>query len=272
MDVGDNGYSSIFEFKGGSTAPSYHEIYRCDVLGARIGGLAIQVIQGNSADRLWFSQGNDTVYLPLPGNTGSEYNDTTYRFTNEGALTTGWIAGPEGEQMLYASVKLTMENVGANQYIEWDYKLDSDSNPWIPVSTNFNRGPVQEILLNVIGKRMQIRFRLQSASNTATPNIRRMTVSATTRPVTHYSYSMNFVYRDNGVDLNNQVENYTRVETLLNQLDAWMLANTPLTMHSIWSPIDNKIVYLDPVVMNPAANLPDQQQEQMTATLVAIEP
>jgi hypothetical protein len=99
-----------------------------------------------------------------------------------------------------------------------------------------------------------------------------MTARITTMPETRFAYSMQIVYMDNGVDLLNNKENYTRAETLINQLDAWKQSLALLTMHSVWSPFDNKIVYVEPSVLNPQQNLPDQQQEKLSATLTLVEP
>lgn len=266
-DAGPNGYSSIFEYKGNG----YHEIYRCDAKGKSIGDLFVQVIPGESADRLWFSEGPDTVSLPLPGNTGNEATDSTYLFTHEGVLETGWFSNDELEQLV-SGVKLTLDSMDADTKIEWDYKVDADTGSWVPISTNFTTQPAQKISLNIATTRLKLRFRFQSAKNAKTPHLRRMTVRITVRPETRYTYSMNFMFSDNAVDLLGQADAYTRAETLITQLDAWADANTPLTMKCAWSPMDNKTVYLDPVVLSPLLNMPENQQEKQSGTLIAIEP
>jgi hypothetical protein len=83
---------------------------------------------------------------------------------------------------------------------------------------------------------------------------------------------MTFVYQDNGQDLLNRAENYSRAETLITQLDTWAASKTPLTMHSISETYDNKTVILDPTPIGPVANVTAEQQEKQSGTLTASEP
>lgn len=264
-DGGNLGYSSIMTSKGGG----HHEDYRCDAAGKRIRSIFLQVIPGDMADRLWISEGEDVLWLPMPGNTVNELTDITYRFTHEGVLELARIG--DDKQRIFSSVKLGLENVSASRCIEWDYKLD-EATTWTPIATPFTSGPVQKISLNKTGKLLYLRFRPQTNDNTETPRITSINVATTEQPDVHYTYSLNFVYQDNGRDLLSNVENYTRAETLIAQLDAWMTAKTPLTMHSISETYDNKIVTLDPFAVNPLANESGEQQEKQTATLIASEP
>jgi hypothetical protein len=264
-DAGTGGYSSIMTRKGGG----HHEDYRCDTPGKRIRNIFIQTIPGDMADRLWFDEGEDIAYLPLPGNTVNELTDATYRFTHEGVLETAWIG--DDQQRIFSAVKLGLENASAARCIEWDYKLD-EATAWTPVATPFTSGPVQSISLNVTGKRLKLRFRMQSNDNYETPRITSLNLSTTERPETRFSYSMVFVYQDNGRDLLGNVENYTRAETIITQLDTWMRNQTPLTMHSISETFDNKTVYVEPVVLGPVSNETGEQQEKLSATLIAVEP
>ncbi len=264
-DAGTGGYSSILSRKGGG----WHEDYRCDTPGKRIRAIFLQVIPGDMADRLWFSEGEDIGFLPMPGNTGSELTDSTYAFTHEGALELAWIG--DDQARLFSSVKLGLENVSAARPIEWDYKLD-EAATWTPVATPFTTGPTQKINLNVTGKRLKLRFRAQTNDNSETPRITSINVSTTEQPETRYAYSMTFVYSDNGRDLLGNAENYSRAETLIAQLDTWSAAKTALTMHSQSETFDNKTVFLEPTPINPLANVAPEQQEKLSGTLTCVEP
>jgi hypothetical protein len=264
-DAGTTGYSSIMTRKGGG----HHEDYRCDAAGKRIHAIFLQVIPGDMADRLWFSEGEDVAYLPMPGNTVNELTDGTYRFTHEGVLELAWIG--DDQQRIFSYVKLGLENVSAARCIEWDYRLDEET-AWTPSATPFTSGPVQTILLNKTGKRLKVRFRLQSNDNTETPRITSINVSTTVQPDTRYAYSMTFVYSDNGRDLLGNAEKYSRAEILIAQLDTWMTSKTPLTMRSISETFDNKTITLDPTPLRPVANETQEQQEKMSGTLTAVEP
>lgn len=263
------GYSAIFESASGT---DHHEVYRCDTPGKRIRNLFIQVVPGDTADRLWFTEGDDIAWLPLPGNTLKEDTDDTFRHTHEGYLETGWIYGAERDAVkAFHSVKLLTENTSSNRKIEWDYRTDENT-AWTPSATAFTSAPVQEISVNVSAKRIKFRFRLQSNDNTETPQIREMFVSATTRPETRYTYTMMTSIDDAGIDLQGNQATGDRAATILSVLDTWMENNTNLTMRSVFSPYDNKTVLLEPVVTSPINFIADESLERLAATLILIEP
>lgn len=264
-DAGLSGHSSIMTRKGGG----HHEEYRCDAAGKRIRSLIVQVIPGDMADRLWFCEGEDIVWLPLPGNTVNELTDPTYRFTHEGVLQEARIG--DDQQRLFSYVKLGLENVSAARCIEWDYRID-DATDWTPMATKFTTGPVQTLALNKTGKRLELRFRMQTDDSTQTPRIISMFVSTTEQNDVRYAYSMTFKYMDNGRDLLANLENYTRAEVLISQLDTWASNKTPLVMRSQSETYDNRIVYLDPTPTGPTGIVPAEQQEEQQGTLTVTEP
>lgn len=263
------GYSAIFESASGT---DHHEIYRCDTLGKRIRNLFIQVVPGDTADRLWFTEGDDICWLPLPGNTLKEDTDDTFKHAHEAVVETGWIYGTEQDAVkLFSSVKLFLENVTANRGIEWDYRTD-ETTTWTPVSTSFTSPPVQEISLNVTGKRLKLRFRMQTDDNTETPMIRSMVVTATTRPEIRYTYTFSTTADDAGINLEGEEDTSLRAATILSQLDTWCAANTVLTMRSVFTPFDNKTVFIEPVVTRPLGIVFDESAEKLTLNINLIEP
>jgi hypothetical protein len=263
------GYSCIMESASGT---DHHETFRSDTLGKRIRNLFVQVVPGDTADRLWFTEGDDIVWLPLPGNTLKEDTDDTFRHTHEAYVETGWMYGTQQDAVkLYHSVKLFTENISSNRKIEWDYKKN-DETAWTAISTAFTSSPVEEIVLGVAAKRIKLRFRLQTNDNTETPIIRGMIVSATTRPETRYTYTMNTTLDDAAVDLRGQQDTSISASTVLTQLDTWMEANTVLTMSSVFTPFHNKSVFLEPIVTQPLSIVLDESKEKLTATLILVEP
>lgn len=267
-DVYD-GYSAIMESASGT---DHHETYRCDTAGKRIRNLFIQVVPGNTADRLWFTEGDDVAWLTLPGNTLKEDTDATFKNTHEAVLETGWITGSELDAIkLFSSVKLFLENTTSNRKIEWDYKKNDDTT-WSNVSTAFSTPPVHEVTLNISARRIKLRFRLQTNDNTQTPIIRGMVVSATTRPETRYTYTARTMLEDKPINLLGQEDTATLAATTLSTLDSWMENNIILTMNSVFSPFDNKSVFLEPVVTQPISIVFDESTEKIEATLNLIEP
>jgi hypothetical protein len=267
-DVRD-GYSSILESSNGA---DHHETYRCDTAGKRIRNIFIQVIPGDAADRLWFTEGEDIAWLPLPGNTLREDSDDTFMFTHEAVLETGWMVGQEQDAVkIFSAVKLTTENLSSNRKIEWDYKTD-DNSTWTPVSTAFTSSPVQEISLNVSCKRLKLRFRLQTNDNTETPIIKSMMVSATTRPETRWTYSFNTFVTDAAIDLEGDEDFTNTANSVITQLDTWMEANTILTMSSVFNPFHSKSVMLEPVIVQPVTFIADESSESFSLTVNLLEP
>lgn len=264
-DAGTDGYSSINSRKGSG----WHEEYRCDTPGKRIRFVYLQKIEGPSADRLWFIEGEDIGYLPMPGNTVNELTDASFRFTHEAVIESGWIG--DDQQRLFSSLKIGIENATAARCVEWDYKLDEAAS-WTSQATPFTSGPVQELALNKTGKRLKIRLRLQTNDPTETPEIYSINISTTEQPTPRHSYTMQFVYYDNAVDLQGNKETYERAETLIAQLDAWAAEKTPLTMRSMSETYDNKTVFLEPLPLGTIAIAQQTQQEKGQGTLTATEP
>jgi hypothetical protein len=263
------GYSAIFESTSGT---DHHEIYRCDTPGKRIRNLFIQVVPGDTADRLWFTEGDDIAWLPLPGNTLKEDTDDTFKHTHEGVLETGWIYGNEQDAVkLFHSVKLFLENTTANRKVEWDYKKN-DETTWTNVTTAFSTAPVQKVTLHISARRIKFRFRMQTNDNTETPQIRGMVVEATTRPETRYTYTANTDLADAGIDLEGNEDTALSAATTLTTLDGWVANNTSLTLRSVFSPVDSKTVFLEPITLNPLGFIADESAEKFAITLNMIEP
>jgi len=263
------GYSCIMESASGT---DHHEVYRCDTAGKRIRNLFVQVIPGDAADRLWFTEGEDIAWLPLPGNTLKEDTDDTFYNTHEAVLETGWLYGTEQDAVkLYHAVKLFTENLTSNRKIEWDYKTD-EATTWTAVSTAFTSSPVQEITLDVSCKRIKFRFRLQTNDNAETPIIKGMFVSATTRPETRWTYSLSTIFEDFPIDLQGNQDTSLTASSVITQLDTWMEANTVLTMASVFTPYHNKSVILEPVVTTPETLVIDESLEKITGTISLLEP
>ena len=263
-----DGKSAIFESSSGT---DHHEIYRCDTAGRRIRALFVQAIPGDIVDRLWFTEGEDIAWLPLPGETLKEDTDAAYRHTHEAVLETGWMYGGEQDAVkIFSSVKLFTENLTSARKIEWDYRKDDES-AWTPAAAAFTSSPVQEMALNISAKRFKLRFRAQTDDNTETPIIRAMFVPATTRPETRWTYSLQTVFEDYPTNQRGQQDTITAA-SVITQLDAWMEANTILTMSSKFTPYHGRSVILEPLVLRPVQFIPDESSEKLSGTIVLLEP
>ena len=264
-----SGYSAIMESTSGT---DHHEVFRSDTSGKRIRNLFVQVIPGQTADRLWFTEGEDVVWMTLPGDTLKEDTDNRFVFTHEGVLETGWITGTQPEAVkVFPSVRLFTENLTSSRKIEWDYRTD-DTEAWTAISTAFTSSPVQEIDLNISAKRLKLRFRMQSNVTTSSPRIKQLFVSATTRPQTRWTYSLSTIIDDQPINLRGDQDTSLTAAAVLTQLDTWMEANTLLTMNSVFSVYDNKSVILEPVATQPITLIADESLEKFSGTITLLEP
>jgi hypothetical protein len=77
---------------------------------------------------------------------------------------------------------------------------------------------------------------------------------------------------DAAINLEGNEDTTVAAASLLTTLDAWMEANTVLTMHSVFTPFDNRSVYLEPIVTDPISIVFDESAEKISATLILVEP
>jgi hypothetical protein len=263
------GYSAILESTSGT---DHHEVYRCDTPGKRIRSIFAQVIPGDTADRLWFTEGDDIAWLTLPGNTLKEDTDSTFRFSHEATLETGWIYGQEQDAIkLFHSIKLFLDQTSATRRIEWDYMKDTDTT-WTASSTAFTSTQVQKVTLSISARRIKFRFRLMTTLNTISPIIKGMVIEATTRPETRYTYTATSDLSDAGIDLEGNEDTTLSAATTLSTLDGWVTNNTSLTLRCVFSAMDSKTVFLEPIVLSPLGFVADESAEKLGITLNMIEP
>ena len=83
---------------------------------------------------------------------------------------------------------------------------------------------------------------------------------------------MNTLVSDAAIDLQGEEDSTTTAESIVTTLDTWMKNNTVLTMRSLFTPFDNKSVFLEPVVLQPLSIITDESLEKLTATITLIEP
>jgi hypothetical protein len=268
---GDSNYSSVLVNNG----LGWHELYRAPK-GERIRNIYFQVIPGSTVDRLWISQGNDIVWLPFPSNTFDPYRDSNYRYTHEATITSAWhYMKMQDVQKFFKSLKLFCENVTASaQVVEAEYQTDGSST-WTAINGTFDTVPVEEVDFSSTnaanGRRLRYRLRLNTNDNTKTPKVTAAVVEALGRIDVKYSYSFTFAARDENLDLEGDDDSYTTVQTLVNQLNTWATSTTPLTMRTVFSPYDNKTVFIDPASYRPHSIVFDDQLEAHIGNMTVYE-
>jgi len=265
-------YSSILDV----TRLGWHEWYRCSEAGQSIENMHVQVVPGWTVDRLWFVQGQDILWLPLPGNTLREDTDPDFRFTHEGTVESGWLyGGMQDVVKFYNSLKLLTTGTSSTKLVEADYRTNETAT-WTALPSAFDTF-IEEIGFSsatppsVTGRRLRYRLRMMTNDATVSPIIKASVVEAIGRVPIKYSYTFSFKVGDENTDLEGDDDSYSRAETMITQLDTWANAATPLTWRCAFSPFDNKTVLVDPASLRPTTLMPDDQLEAHIGQLTVIE-
>jgi len=221
--------------------------------------------------------GADVLWIPISMNP---YYDSDYRFTHEAHLVSGYIdAGMLDVKKLFKSLKLFCEGVGASQYVKADYRLDGDT-AWTQITGTFDTVPVEDLDFSSAApptssaRRIQVRLRLYSTSNTATPRIKSMVVEGIGFVPVKYQYNGTALMAEGEQDLDLEGEedtSFANVETKFSKLKDWANTGQALTWHCVYSPYDNKTVFIDPVSLQPLEVIADDQSEKHIFQITAIE-
>lgn len=264
--------SSILMYSGNG----WHELYRAPRGNLPITSLYIQSIDGSDTQRLWFNQGADILWLPI---TPNPERDPDYRFAHEGHLITSWYyANKQALEKVWHSLSLFAENLDASadpvKYtIEVDYQTDGDTT-WTAFPSVFDTSPTETILLtsgantNVTGRRIRFRFRFLTTDPKETPRLMASVVKAYAVQDIKYGYAMTTKLSEDDLSIDLEGDEIgsgnfaTRLETTTAQLDSWSANLTKLTMNTIFSPFDNKSVYMKSIPSQPFTVLPDDQIEE----------
>ncbi len=267
VDAGTSGISSVLCNNG----TGWHEVYRAWEAGQRIRNMLFQTIPGALQDRLWVIQQDDVLWLPFPSMTLDPRKDSSYRYTHEGTLTSGYMyAGLYDVYKFYKSLKLFSEGLVEDELIiEAEYQID-ESTTWLPISDTFDTSPIQEINLKSeygeTGKRMRYRLRLHTTDNTKTMRIKGIVSESISRVPVKYSYAIPYRLRDNDVDLNTDIEPMSAEEKEA-IIDEWAESLTPLVMRSTRKQFDNITVFIDPTPMSPT----HEKSEGYAASITVIQ-
>ena len=135
-------------------------------------------------------------------------------------------------------------------WIEADYQLDNENNPWIEVPTNpYNTSPQEEKALassdgSVNGYRLRYRLRLQSSDIHKTPKVNVVLLKAIGIIEIKYSYGFtarNIKYKPDLMGEYEEIEPYEVDEIL----DRWARELRTLRLNSVYRIYDDKRVFLE---------------------------
>jgi len=250
-DAGPEGYSSILGSSGGR---DWHEMYRCDEKGQRIRRLHIQVIPGPTVDRLWFSQGQDFLWLPISLNPTQDEN---YPFTHEGTIITSRMyCGMQDILKLWYAFKVMADHLEEDVcWIEVDYKIDDEDAQWTTIENPYITSPKQTETMGggkgVTGGFCIARLRFQSSDCTKTPILRSTVTKSISRLPIKHGYACAARLRDNDIDLQAEPDDIQEADEKILQLDEWANGLTVLKMRSVSKVFDNLDVFIDDTRLRP---------------------
>ncbi len=276
LDGGSTNYSSIIVRRGNA----WHEFYRAPEINQHIHAMINEKLPGNGTGRLWFLKDSDLMYLPT---SLDPLNDANYPFTYEGSIETGWIyVNMRALVKLWRYLSAFSENVnGTSNFIYADYMTDAATS-WTAITDDFiSPDETNELSASpVTAKRMRLRFRFYSTSayrtrweggtvSAGTNTMNAWTLSAFGIDDTKYGYQFSFVIADKDLEINDLTGEESiplgtdnAVEDALSRLQAYIAAGTPMTVGCIFSPINGKIVKVQPYALTPLRVDPEDQVEK----------
>jgi hypothetical protein len=279
IDAGDDPgrYSCVlcYNYQG------WHEVYRAPE-GKRIRQMHIQTIPGSSIAKLWLSEEEDLVWLPL---AVDPLKESGYTFTSTCDLITSWIDLDYQDVNKYfsASKLITRGCVAGHQEIDIYYQLDNatDADAWTLVGT-VNVSPSQKLQLsgqhNANGKRMRLKLTLRSDDPTTTPQVLAWVTDNVLRLPVKHSWSLTVLLEDYPFDLNGVRDNVATVTSQMDLLEGWANSETganPLLMRHWDDLFDNLYVLIEPSTAQPLEGYVEPatgvRKNKLMATLTLIE-
>lgn len=259
QDAGDDGYSCVVMYNG----DGYHEIYRSTVLGNRIRNVAIQVVPGDSPDRLWFCEGQEIKWASLPSNTIDPTKDANMTYTWEGTIVgSRMYAGMQDITKLFDSVKVMADQlIDGETWIEVDWKVDDEDNEWTSLPDTFTVSPSQEMNLveededAVTGKFGMFRIRFGTSNHQSTPILRAFLVNALSRIPNKFGWEPSVKFESASRDLKGEPDDYFEDGLAkVDDLDALADSLTVLRMSSVNKLFHGKRVVIDAAQLKPYYN------------------
>ena len=254
IDAGDSGYSSILKYTPGTGG--WHEIYRAPY-GKRIRALFIQPIGFFEYQRLWFSEEEDLVWIPVAPNPGKCVG---YQFTSTCTVTSARFEGSYKDLIkFWKAVKLTVENRDAgHQDVTFEYQTsEDDEDTWHAIG---DVGDDAEHLLSadydVSGKWFAYRLTLTTDNASEYARVCTVRIDENLRIIPKRTWTVNFIIDDTGVnmqgltDVQSSAAAYSlNASQLLAQLRTWINSQStpcPLLMRSNHAAFDDLRVFIDP--------------------------
>lgn len=236
---------------GQAAAFAYNVLDQANVM---VSDLIVQVIPGQTIDRLWFDHGSAVKRLPI---TVNPRRDSAYQYRDLAHMETCWIYGNLKDVNKYwHSIKMHTENLsGADttaRTIRVEYKVDNDTS-WT-VAGYVDTSPIEELDLSsaydVTGYRIKFRFTLHTDDASETPRIVAVVIKGVVRVEAKKGWTVT-VLSNPDVDLNGETSDQG---DLMSQLDTWANSDetpAPLILRHNIEKYDSKYVFIDPSSVSP---------------------
>lgn len=244
-------------------------------VGGRCNDMLVQVIPGESSDRLWFDHAGEIKYIPV---TINPRKDTRYRYRTFSQIETAWQYGNLKDVNKYwHSVKLHTEELisdkvnNIKRLIKVEYKVDDDTE-WNEIGIA-NTSPIEELILSpnydVTGYRIKFRLTFATSTPSISPRLLALVVKGVIRVEVKKGWNVTCI-SENETDLNGDED---ESGNLLEQLDLWANSESmakPLTLRHNIGYYDDKRVFIDPasvalqqVRLAPEGGSPEREYKEL---------
>jgi len=249
-DWGSGSFGSVIVHNGYGWHILYRGLHNSD---NPIRQIHFQVIPGSKPDRLWVSEGDHVLWLPIAAETRDPTQDSQYKYFFQGMLQTSWMyANLKDVPKTFRSLKLFIDGATADeQYITSSWAIDEGWNAagqYKEAFATFDTSPVQEEDLDtsqILGKRVQFKHVFWTTDETKTPILKASVLEEIIHLPTKFFYPVTFRARDDDPTLGGQGEALTAAAKI-SQIETWANSGTMLTMQheDRGGPFDNKEVVI----------------------------
>ena len=252
VDAGADGYSSVLI----NNLTGWHELYRAPAIGQRIRSMDFQTVPGRSSDRLWVNVGNDVISLNFPSGGLDPLTDTNSRYTWESTITGSRMYVSMYDVIkFFRSFKLFADGLSEGQTVEMDYRMDEETE-WHSCYDAFTDEtreifPIENYGVNGISLTYRLRILTDDCSKTVRGKA--LVLNNISRVPIKYSYGLPYRVVDYDMDLLGKKDEIS-AEAKQKIIDDWATNLTPLVMNCQYKQYDNKVVFIDPIPLNPLAS------------------
>lgn len=243
------GYISVAKTgtASGQAVPFYYN--QTSVSSLKTNDIAVQVIPGETTDRMWVDYGGEIYRLPI---TFNPRKDRSYEYADLSQLETAWMYGDLRDvEKYWHSIKLHTEDLSGadstNQIIRVEYKVDEDTS-WT-LAGYADTSPIDEVNLSnsydVTGHRIKFRFTLHTDDSQITPRILAIVVKAIVRVDVKKGWSVTCLANPE-LNLRGQKDEQGSILSVLDAFAASDSTPAPLVLRHNLSYYDNKRVFIDP--------------------------